>query len=507
VLAYKTGYGVHFITLLAYFFTFPLTYFLFEIYSYLILTNISAAIRFLGNVSLLRTVSFSIIPRVICLKNAINQQKVAVATLGCKVNQYESALVAQELGADFMLVPFSSSADVYIINTCTVTAQADFQSRQLIRRARRRNPKAKIFVTGCYAEVSPCEINKIDSLSIILGNKQKDAISQIINNCATAANIRLPARLTSDENCAFVPLKYFRGRTRAFLKIQDGCDAFCSYCVIPYARNVKRSMPVKRVLDAAGHLADNNYREIVLTGIHLGAYGSDLSPQTDLESLLEELIRAGLPARFRLSSIEPREITDKLLALMEKNDGICPHLHIPLQSGDDKILRLMNRNYGASFYRSLIHKVASAVKDICIGADVIAGFPGEGKDEFNNTYRLLEELPLSYLHVFPYSDRPHTAAAEFSDKIPEKIKKERAHLLRQLSARKKTEFATRFLGKKIFLLVEKTKDKNTGLYKGFSQNYLQVLLENGRASSVNNIVEARIEKLSEGKIYGKIPAR
>jgi len=465
------------------------------------------AITFLRNINLFRIISEFIIPRVICLKKSVSQQKVAIATLGCKVNQYESAQLAQVMRPDLVIVPFSSFADIYIINTCTVTAQADFQSRQLIRRARRQNRQAKIIVTGCYADTSPAEINNIEGVSIVLGNKQKNLIPQIINNDRQIGKYPPGASSVIRDNSELVPLKHFYGHTRAFLKIQDGCDSYCSYCVIPYARGEKRSLPVSEVLNALDVLIKNNYREIVLTGIHLGAYGQDLSPRTDLETLLQEIICANVSSRIRLSSIEPLEISDKLLRLISANKIICPHLHIPLQSGDDNILRLMNRNYDSSYYRSLINNIAASVKNICLGVDVMVGFPGEGEEEFKNTYQLLEGLPVSYLHVFPYSDRPGTAAAKSAAKVPEKTKKERALVLRRLGARKKEAFASRFLGEKMQVLIEKTKDKKTGFYKGFSDNYLQILLPEADASLTNKIIEARVDKYSEGKLYGQIISR
>lgn len=248
----------------------------------------------------------------------------------------------------------------------------------------------------------------------------------------------------------------------------------------------------------------NDYREIVLTGIHLGAYGYDLNPPANLTGILRQIINCRKDVRFRLSSIEPREITDELLHLFNKQDILCPHLHIPLQSGDNKILKLMKRDYDSGFYRILIEKVSIAVSDVAIGIDVMVGFPGEGDDEFNNTFKLLHDLPVAYLHVFPYSERPGTNAQKLYPKVPEKIKKERASILRNLSSKKKEEFALRFLGKKLDVLVEKTKDKRTGLMKGFSSNYLPVLLENKDSSVVGRIVKICSEKYQDGKLYGKI---
>ncbi len=431
--------------------------------------------------------------------------KIGIATLGCKVNQYESALLAQQLySKEYSIVPFGSVADVYIINTCTVTAHSDFQSRQLIRRAQKNNKKAKIIVTGCYAQISPDDIPQDNDHTIILGNKQKNIIPEIIESKKNDLLDKLDKNASIPRAFDHIPLNKFMGHTRAFLKIQDGCDSFCSYCIIPYARGEKRSLPPEIVIQSINNFIANGYREIVLTGIHLGAYGQDLSPNTNLSALLEKIADITPEARFRLSSIEPQEITDDILKLVRMNDIFCPHLHIPLQSGDDHILRLMKRNYDSSFYRKLIESITSSIDNVAIGIDVIVGFPGEGDKEFENTYRLLQNLPFAYLHVFPYSERPLTAAANLSPKIPDKTKKERALLLRELSAKKREEFALSFLGKKLLVLVEKSKDKKTGLLKGFSQNYIPVLLENCDNSAINKIMHVIAYKYDNGSTYGKI---
>jgi len=429
--------------------------------------------------------------------------KIGIATLGCKVNQYESALLAQQLySKEYSIVPFGSVADIYIINTCTVTAHADFQSRQLIRRALKNNKRAKIIVTGCYAQISPEDIPQSNGQIIILDNKQKNIIPKIIENDEDD----LPFKSKKNIPCPFdhVPLNKFMGHTRAFLKIQDGCDSYCSYCIIPYARGEKKSLPPEMAMNSINNFIAHGYHEIVLTGIHLGAYGQDLLPKTNLSALLEKITTITSAARFRLSSIEPQEITEDILKLLKMNDIFCPHLHIPLQSGDDNILRLMKRNYDSSFYRNLIEKITTSLDNISIGVDVMVGFPGEGDKEFENTYRLLQNLPVAYLHVFPYSERPFTAASKLWPKIPDKIKKERALLLRELSAKKRETFASRFLGRRLLVLVEKSKDKKTGLFKGFSENYIPVLSKNGNNSSVNNIVPVIADKYDNGMLYGKI---
>ena len=431
--------------------------------------------------------------------------KVGLATLGCKVNQCDSAALAMDLqSADFAIVPFNAFADAYIINTCTVTAFADFQARQLIRRARRANPQARIIVTGCYAQTQAQALAGIDGVTSVVGNDQKHQIPGLLANPVHDLQRIMTSDIFLQKQFSAAPASSLAGRTRAFFKIQDGCNAFCSYCIVPFARGKSRSLPVSNVLAGAQDFIRQDFQEIVLTGIHLGYYGHDLQPETDLARTLETILSQNPNVRFRLSSIEPNEISDELLHLFGRHKNLCPHLHIPLQSGDDSILKVMKRNYDTAFYRALIEKVAKTVSDIAIGIDVMVGFPGESEKEFGHTLELLSDLPAAYLHVFPYSERPGTAALAMHPKVPEKIKKERAAILRELGGKKRETFSLRFPGKTLPVLVEQTRDKKTGLHKGFSHNYLPVLLDKHPSSLVNTIVMTRIEYYREGKLTGRI---
>lgn len=434
--------------------------------------------------------------------------KVGLTTLGCKVNQYESAALAEDLQQrDYVLVPFNCFADVYIINTCTVTAFSDFQSRQSIRRAHRANPQAKIIVTGCYAQIAAADIAKIEGVTLVVGNDRKNAIPDLLLTCGNEARRIHTSDIFQQREFCNMPLSRFADRSRAYLKIQDGCNSFCSYCIIPYARGKSRSMPQQDVLLALSGLSRQGYGEIVLTGIHLGLYGKDLQPPANLTEMIHRIINQGGNSRIRLSSIEPREITDELLQLFNKKAILCPHLHIPLQSGNDRILKLMKRDYDVEFYAKLIGKIVVAVNDIAIGVDVMVGFPSEGEEEFNCTLSLLKELPIAYVHVFPYSERPQTSAREIQPKVTDSVKKKRAAILRNLGVKKKEDFTQRFLGKELRVLVEKIKDKKTGLMKGISQNYLPVLIDKPDLSALNKVVVVKTQDIRHGELYGKIVSR
>lgn len=410
---------------------------------------------------------------------------VAVTTLGCKTNQFDSAVMEESLkSGDFHLTDFSDRADVYIINTCTVTHKSDFQSRQLIRKAKRQNPNAKVIVAGCYAQVSPEEVARIEGVDYVIGNTGKVDISEILQNMwaqQTAPLLVQPLIITTDifkktEVDGF-KVSTFSEHTRAYLKIQEGCHAFCSYCIVPYARGRSRSVSPSEVMDGLRRFVDEGYREIVLTGIHLGYYGEDLEPQTNLLAILKAIDMEFPKLRVRVSSLEPTEVTDEFIDFLSTASSICNHLHIPLQSGDDGILKAMNRKYKSSFFASVVEKVTCKVKDVCIGADVIAGFPGEGEREFLNTYNLLKGLPISYLHVFPYSKRKGTPAAGFSAQVSSEEVKKRGELFRGLSEEKRQEFMGRFVGRKVSALVEGKKDKESGLFKATTRNYLQLRID------------------------------
>lgn len=428
----------------------------------------------------------------------------AISTLGCKVNQYESAGILEALDKRiFTVVPFSAMADWYIINTCTVTKRTDYQSRQLIRRAIRKNPEASIIVTGCYAQVASEEIARIPGVSLIAGTAEKEDIPYFLHKQAMGKPQILVGDIAQVLEYSGLVTRTFPGRTRAFLKIQDGCNSYCSYCIIPYARGRSRSLPEQKVINQIEILARAGYHEVVLTGIHLGMYGQDILPSTNLLNVLRSVDTNRTVERLRLSSIEITEISDDMLRLMADSRILCRHLHIPLQSGDDRILSAMKRNYDSAFFRDHVQKICCTIPDIAIGLDVMAGFPGENEDAFENTLCLIEALPVAYLHVFPYSDRPGTAASKLKGPIGEDEKKRRVKILRDLGQKKRNAFAGIFKGKRLSVLVEDKNDRTTGLKKGFSDNYIPVLITDGVPDLPHKIVHVMIEKALDGRLSGR----
>lgn len=404
---------------------------------------------------------------------------VAITTLGCKTNQFESAAMIEQLeGAGYKVVPFGEFSDIYIINSCTVTARTDAETRRIIRRARRINPQARIVATGCYAQVAPGDLEQMPELNGVLGNREKQDIAVLLES----DNHRV-SDISVEKEAEPLKLTSFAEHTRAFLQAQTGCNSFCAYCIVPYARGRSRSVKPEEVLEGVRELAGNGYREVVLTGIHLGAYGLDLTPATSLTSLVKQIDQQRIVPRLRIGSVEPNEVTDELLDLMAASEIICPHLHLPLQSGCDTVLDRMGRHYGSRFFRELIAKITTILPDAFIGADVIAGFPGESDAEFNDTMQLLKDLPFSDLHVFPYSSRPGTKAAGMPGQLPAGVIKERASILRDIAVCKKAAFLERFTGRELHVLAQGYNPK-TLQCKGLSRNYIEVHFS-GSAEMIN----------------------
>ena len=427
--------------------------------------------------------------------------KIAITTLGCKINQYDSAVIQSRLEENHSFVPFEEPADCYIINTCTVTDRADWEARQLVRRAKRLSPGAKVLVTGCYAQVNPAEVAAVPGVDYVVGLNRLDDLLQFV---ASPKDRDVRIAVSDVKRQRGVPVLGTRtlpGHTRAFLKIQEGCNYSCTYCIISTARGLSRSVTPREVLEQVRMLADAGYREIVLTGIHLGGYGQDLMPKVGLTALLEMIAQSRLIPRVRLSSLDPREVPDRLVDLMAKSDVICPHLHVCAQAGDDEILKSMRRNYDGAYYRELLIKVHERLPDAALGSDIIVGFPGETDGAFDRSLEFFAALPLTYFHVFPYSSRRGTVAASLPDHVGSEVKKTRARRMRELGAMKKRDFCVRFRGQKLSVLIEEKIDRATGLRRGFSRNYLPVLVPAG-GTLVNREIEVEVEGFEGGWLRG-----
>ncbi len=398
--------------------------------------------------------------------------KVALHTLGCKLNFSETNAISEDfLKHGYKIVNLDEKADVYVINTCSVTENAEKECRQIVRRALRNNPNAFVAVTGCYAQLRPETITAIDGVDAVLGTNEK---FEIFNKIKKFEKEELSCiYITPTENLDVFHSALsteVHNRTRAFFKIQDGCDYKCSFCTIPMARGKSRSLLPDEVIAQFKKLLAAGYREIILTGVNVGDYGK--SYNKNLYDVLKSVIKIPGDFRIRISSIEPNLLSDDIINITSESEKICNHFHIPLQSGSDKVLGLMQRRYHASFFEDLIYKIIEKIHDIGIGVDVIVGTPGESEGEFMKTYNLLQKLPIAYLHVFTYSERPGTKALEINPVVDIVERKRRNRMLRILSDKKRYSFYKNMIGKKVQVLFER--DEKEGLMRGFSSNYIRV---------------------------------
>ena len=425
-------------------------------------------------------------------------KKVAFYTLGCKVNQYETdAMRAMFENNGYEIVYFNDFSDIYIINTCTVTAMGDKKSRQIIHTAKNNNKNAIVVVTGCMAQGILRDNKEIEGADIIIGNEDRKNILEIIDkyNGEKLVNVReIKNHHEFWENDGIIS----EDRTRAYIKIQDGCDRYCSYCIIPYVRGPIRSRDFNEVINEAKKMADDGFREIVLIGIHLASYGRDTKKGSLIE-VLEELNKIENIKRIRLGSLEPSFISEATVSRMKKLDKVCKHFHLSLQSGCDAVLKRMNRKYTTHEYEEKVNMLRLAFPNVSITTDVIVGFPGETEEEFNETYEYLKRIKLSKVHVFPYSIRNGTPAAKMSNQIEKSIKKKRADILIKQSSENELEFAKKFIGEKIEAILEK---RTVGEYReGYSEQYVPVVVKNkeagefisGKVSRVTDAGELVIE--------------
>lgn len=423
---------------------------------------------------------------------------IAGHTLGCKLNFAETShILSQFMAAGWQQVDFSSRADLYVINTCTVTAIAEKKCRNAIRQAVALNPDATIAVIGCFAQNAADEIAKIDGVDIILGNDQKHNLFNIIANRKTDSSLhRSPSSEIRSEEISSFHLAYSHAdRTRTFFKIQDGCDYFCSYCAIPFARGRSRSADVESTLAMARQIEASGAKEVVLTGVNTGTFGQQ--HDEDLLQLLRRLDRLEGIERFRISSIEPNLLTDAILDFVAHSRAFLPHFHIPLQAGSDKVLKLMHRRYDTAFYATLLDKIKRLMPDACIAADIMAGFNGETDDEFEKVKDFVESLPISYLHVFTYSERPRTAALRMEGRIDVHHRREHSRQLQEISDRKKKLFYLSQQGKTRPVLWES--DIKDGYMFGFTDNYIRVrqLATDENMKLVNHITNFHLASLVE----------
>lgn len=396
-----------------------------------------------------------------------------IVTLGCKANQFESAAMEQQLLAcGYHLCPFELGAQLVVINSCTVTAASDAQSRKLIRRARRFNPECRIIVTGCYAQINPQQLAAFPGVDLVLGNMEKQNFIDFLDCKDGQINKIQVGDISQARTCPELEIATFTEHSRAFVQIQSGCDAFCAYCIIPFARGRSRSVALDSVISQIKRLVTNGYDEVVLTGIHIGNYGRDLPIPISLAQLVVAILQQTDLHRLRLGSIEPMELTDELISVVADNKRVCPHLHIPLQSGSDTVLRRMSRHYTTAQFSHCMDKIKARIADVAIGVDLITGFPAETDEEHLATLALLNKLPVSFVHVFPYSKRGGTSAAAMTGHVATVVAKARAAEIRCIGTEKQQHYMRQHIGKVLEVVVENRHDGS--IWRGVSREYLPI---------------------------------
>lgn len=428
---------------------------------------------------------------------------VSFLTLGCKVNQYDSdAMRTIFLQQGYRAVKEEEEADVYVINTCSVTSIGDRKSRQMVRKIRRKHPQAVIAVAGCYAQIAPEIFEAMGDIDVIVGAQNRSKIVEYVEQAQkkekTINAVKDIMSVTEFENL-YVDAEG-ETKTRAFIKVQEGCDNYCTFCIIPFARGKLKSRKQKDAVEEIRRLVARGYREIVLTGIHLGNYGRDLHDGTSLATLVEELLRIPNLLRIRMGSIESVELSDDLINLIKDEPRVCRHLHLPIQSGSDAVLRRMNRHYRLPEYKKLISELREKIPGLALTTDLIVGFPGETEENFMETLETLRELRFSAIHVFPYSQRTGTPAAVFPNQVPGDIKKDRVHRVQELEKEVSKEYRKTFLQKTVHVLIEEEKN---GYFEGLSDEYIRVSItdknvEKGRLYSVY------VENLTEDGLIGRV---
>lgn len=431
--------------------------------------------------------------------NSLQPKTAAFHTLGCKLNFAETSTIARQLtGAGYQKVNFDEPAKVYVINTCSVTENADRECKLHVKRAMKANPEGLVVILGCYAQLKPEEIAAIEGVDLVLGAKEKFNILSYLDDLEKSADHGIVHSCEIDEADFFIGSYSIGDRTRAFLKVQDGCDYKCTYCTIPLARGISRSDTIDNVVANAKEIASRGIKEIVLTGVNIGDYGKgefgNKKHEHTFLDLISELNSVEGIERIRISSIEPNLLKDESIDLVAKSKSFVPHFHIPLQSGSDDLLKIMKRRYLTSLYQNRVNKIKEVMPDSCIGVDVIVGFPGETEEKFLETYQFLNQLPISYLHVFTYSERENTEAALMNNVVPIPERKRRNKMLRILSEKKKMAFYETQIGKTLPVLWEH--ENKNGMMFGFTENYVRVQ-KPFDINSVNQIEFLQLQKIEE----------
>jgi len=427
---------------------------------------------------------------------------VSFRTFGCKLNQSETAAMVKDfIDRGYRVLPANRGADVFVLNTCTVTGRSDAKCRQAIRHALKLNPASTVIVVGCYSQVAARQLKKIHGVDYILGTSEKHHVFDYVSGPGKQDDPQIAIGQIENAKKAESRIGEYLEHTRAFLKIQDGCDNRCSYCVVPLARGPSRSVPPDDILRQADTLSSRGYKEIVLTGVHIGKYGKDLEPKQSLSQLLRRLMEASGFWRLRLSSLDPEDFTEDLLECIGESDRVCRHFHIPLQSGSDAVLASMNRSYTAEKVRSVIHKIVSGFTNVGLGTDVIAGFPGETDDQFEETVRFIEGLPFTYLHVFPFSPRNGTKAASMQNRVHARDRLIRTQQLRALGKVKKERFIEKWLGLEVTILLESR--ENNGWMDGLTSEYLRVNVPYDE-SLVNRFARVRVQRMQDFSARGRV---
>ncbi|GAA0768179.1 tRNA (N(6)-L-threonylcarbamoyladenosine(37)-C(2))-methylthiotransferase MtaB [Clostridium subterminale] len=405
--------------------------------------------------------------------------KVALYTLGCRVNSYESEAMAEKfIKEGYEVVSFDEFSDVYVINTCTVTNMGDKKSRQMIGRARRHNPEAIIAVVGCYSQIASDEIAQIEGVDVVLGSRNKGDIVHWVNRAREESKQVIEVKdVLKDNKFEELAINEYQDKTRAFLKIQDGCNRFCSYCLIPFARGGVCSKEPEQILKEVKELSKNGFKEIILSGVHTASYGVDLEGDWDLVKILEEINKIEGIERIRIGSIDPTFFTEGVIERICNLEKMCPHFHLSLQSGCDVTLRRMNRKYTAQEYKDVVESLRKHMKDVSITTDIIAGFPGESNGEFEATYEFLKGIKLSKMHIFKYSKRTGTKAAEMPFQVDGLIKEERSKKLIELNNTLEVEFMEKFIGREMRVLYEEAISGKENTYVGYTENYIKVITE------------------------------